>query len=86
MGDLAEEAVAARDEADARLQRVQDAGVVAAQLLVVEGEHEDGHAQGGQNEEVDHPVKSDQAQNVTVSQGPAPKGQFDLVAPRWELV
>src|ERR1035441_3194608 len=69
---LAEEAVAARDKADARLQRVQDAEVVTAEILLVTGEQDDRDSQGREDEEVDHTVERDQAQDVTVPERSAP--------------
>ncbi len=85
-GDLAEEAVVTRDEADTGLQRVQEAEVVAAQVLLVDGEQDDAYTQSREDDEVDHPVESDQTQHVSVPERPASQWQLDLVAPRRETV
>jgi hypothetical protein len=52
----------------------------------VTGEQDDRDSQGREDEEVDHTVERDQAQDVTVPERSAPQRQCDLVAPRWETV
>ena len=76
----------ARDEAGAGLQRVQDADVVTAEVLLVAGEQDDGCSKDREDEEVNHPVERDQTEHVPVPEWAAPQRQLDLVASRWEPV